>query len=563
MNKLITERFMKHFRIATGLIPAAIVLLSFSSCTEGCPSSGISDISLENRLYPTNPVPTESLVVADLSNDDIEGQIAAIGLQGIVNRTEKQKIYVMNSRCKDNRGGWTVRYGTMAQMGQFWLDNIFQDLPKEVLSLDQTKRNPAFKALLARYKDFVKGVVIYDPDLEQATIEAATTVAAQTDALILSPSLYNEVKEYGFKVIEDLRGKFKNNIECVDWLLANWFDGANHDVAFTWSHMNLDFEQSWGAANKDYVVANRLFTFFLDITVPEECHYNETVIKRYPAGTPVVGWTDELWADKLFADYGYVMVPLISVENMTIMSSFPDVEGKPIEPKAYEVDENTVVIAFFISDGDNLLHTMVYMPYTIANSPNFGAVPVTWIINPAITDLAPRVFRWYEEKFAQTGQEMGAMMGDGSPIPERYEGFSFYCALAKHYVEKAGMRTIKQMISGEDVAWNVQPYVVQSGYAGTDWRGIGPYEYHMDGNCFHVGTTNSEPEYLDAALDNAPEGEPLFLSVMIGTASTDCLTYAAELKKKIEARNDGKKYIFVRTCDLAATYRAYKGLPIE
>ena len=96
-----------------------------------------------------------------------------------------------------------------------------------------------------------------------------------------------------------------------------------------------------------------------------------------------------------------------------------------------------------------------------------------------------------------------------------------------------------------------------------DWRGIGPYEYHMDGNCFHVGTTNSEPEYLDAALDNAPEGEPLFLSVMIGTASTDCLTYAAELKKKIEARNDGKKYIFVRTCDLAATYRAYKGLPIE
>ena len=85
----------------------------------------------------------------------------------------------------------------------------------------------------------------------------------------------------------------------------------------------------------------------------------------------------------------------------------------------------------------------------------------------------------------------------------------------------------------------------------------------MDGNCFHVGTTNSEPKYLDAALDNAPEGEPLFLSVMIGTASTDCLTYAAELKKKIEARNDGKKYIFVRTADLAATYRAYKGLPLE
>ncbi len=554
---------MKHSKFVI-LSVLSVAVMSVISCSDsGRLESGISNISLENRLYPANPVRTESLVVVDLINDDIEGQVAAIGLQGLVNRTETKKVYVMNSRCKDNRGGWTVRWGSMAQMGQFWLDEIFTDIPKENLKLDVRQTNPAFKALLAEYKEFVKGVVIYDPALEQATIEAATTIAGQKDALILSPALYEEVRHYGFPVIEDLRGKFTSNIECADWLVDNYFEGANRDVAFTWSHMNLDFEKSWGAANKDYVVANKLFTFFLDITVPEECHHNETIIKRYPAGTPIMGWTDELWADKLFADYGYVMVPMISVENMTVMSSFDDVTGKPFEPQVYDVDENTVVMAFLVSDGDNLLHTMVYMPYTITKSENFGMVPITWIINPAITDLAPRVFNWYEKKFAVSGQEMGAMMGDGSPIPERYEGFSFYCALTKHYVEKAGIHTVKQMISGEDVAWNVQPYVVQSGYAGTDWRGIGPYEYHMDGNCFHIGTTNSQPEYLDKVLDNAPEGEPLFLSVMVGCADTDCVTYAAELKKKIESRNDGKKYIFVRTADLAATYRAYKGLPIK
>lgn len=544
--------------LAVAVLPVAV-----SSCCCHNSASGISDISLEHRLYPTNPVRTESLVVIDLMDDDIEGQIAAIGLQGLVNRDRTEKIYVMNSRCQDNRGGWLVRWGTMAQMGQFWLDNVLGDIPSEKLSPDMSQHNPAFKALLARYKECIKGVVIYDPELPQATIEAATTIAGQTDALIVSPSLYKEISDYGFPVVENLVGKFHNNIECVDWLLANWFEGACHDVAFTWSHMTLDYEKTWGAANKDYVVANRLFTFYLDITVPEECHHNETVIKRYKPGTPIMGWTDELWADKLFADYGYVMVPMISVENMTIMSSFPSVEGKPFEPKVYDVDENTVLIAFLISDGDNLLHTMVYMPYTIANSENFGSSPVTWIINPAIVDLAPRVFSWYSDKFAAAGQEAGAMMGDGSPDPERYEGFSFYCALAKHYVEKAGVHTLKQMIGGEPVAWNVQPYVVQGGYAGTDWRGIGPYECHMDGECFHVGTTNAEPEYLDAALDNAPEGEPLFLSVMIGTASTDCLTYAENVRKRIEARNDGKKYVFVRTADLAASYRNYKGLPLK
>ena len=50
---------------------------------------------------------------------------------------------------------------------------------------------------------------------------------------------------------------------------------------------------------------------------------------------------------------------------------------------------------------------------------------------------------------------------------------------------------------------------------------------------------------------------------MIGTASEDAATYATEVKKYLESRNDGRKYVFVRTADLAATYRAYKGLPIK
>ena len=59
-----------------------------------------------------------------------------------------------------------------------------------------------------------------------------------------------------------------------------------------------------------------------------------------------------------------------------------------------------------------------------------------------------------------------------------------------------------------------------------------------------------------------PEGEPYFLSVMIGTASEDAPTYALEVKRYLESRNDGRRYVFVRTADLAATYRAWKGLPV-
>lgn len=553
-------------RTLTQCFGSLLCLAALASCQSTNPGAGTpaaSEVDLAGRLYPKVQTQTKSLVVVDLINDKVEAQVAAIGLQGIINRDSEQKLYVKNSRCKDNHGGWKIHTDSMAQLGQFWLDRVLTDIPQEVLTLNTAESNPAFHALVERYKNHIKGVVIYDPALVEATIEAATTIAGQKDALILSPALYEQVKSYDFPVVEDLRGKFKNNFECVDWLVANYFDGANHDVAFTWSHMTLDFAESWGAANKDYVVANRLFTYFLDIQKHDECAYYEHIVKKYPAGTQIMGWTDELKADKLFADYGYFMVPFISVENMTVMSSFPSVKGTPIKPQPAALDNNTTYVAMLVADGDNLLHTMIYMPYTIGESEHFGEVPLTWIINPGIVDLAPRVFDWYEKTMNAAGQEIGAMMGDGSPNTDRYSGFSFYCALTKHYLRQAGMHTLKQMIDGEAVAWNVQPYCVEGGYAGTDWRGIGATEYHMDDNCFHVGTTNSRPEYLDKALDAATPGEPLFLSVMIGTASEDVATYSTEVRKHIEARQDGRKYVFLRTADLAATYRAYKGLPIE
>ncbi|MBU4444593.1 MAG: hypothetical protein L6422_06255 [Candidatus Marinimicrobia bacterium] len=55
--------------------------------------------------YPVMETPTDSLVVTDLSLDRMDGQIAACVLQGIVNRQSRQKIYVMNTYCFDNKRG--------------------------------------------------------------------------------------------------------------------------------------------------------------------------------------------------------------------------------------------------------------------------------------------------------------------------------------------------------------------------------------------------------------------------------------------------------------------------
>lgn len=516
----------------------------------------------ENRLFPKIQVPSTSLVVVDLANDNIEGQIAACGLQGIVNRSSKEKIYVVNTRCYDNHGGWDDGGDKrqQAQMGRVWLKELFTAMPNTEIK-NAGGENGGFMALLSKYKSVIQGIIIYDTALVEATIEAATTIAGQTDGIIVSPDLAQQLKAYNFPVIEDLQGKFANNIECLDWLKEKYFATANKQVAFTWSHMTLDKEKTWGAANKDYVVANRLFTFFLNIQDKKEADYYETIIKKYPAGTPIMGWTDELKADKLFADYGYFMVPMISVENFTVMSSFPSVKGKQPAPKAFPVENNDVFVNCFISDGDNLLHSLIYEPYTILHSKNYDAVPATWIINPIIADLAPPVFEWFQQK--QGTQELGAMMGDGSPNSERFSGFAFYCDLARHYLDQSGIISLKQMIDAEPVALRVQPYFINGGYAGTDWRGIGPYEYHLDNETFHIGTTHFKQEEIEKVLNAAPADEPLFLSVFFAGASRDLPTTIKEFKAQLEARNDGKNYHFVRSMDLAATYRNWKGLPVQ
>ena len=518
----------------------------------------------QSRLYPTIKTPTNSLVVVDLRKDKIEGQVAACALQGIVNRSSEEKIYVKNTLCRDNHGGWyhndAIR-SPQAQMGDIWLKKVFTNIPQKNLPADSFVENPGFMALVKYARPYIKGMIIWDPALEEATIEAATTIAGQTDGIIVSPQMAKELEKYNFPVIEDLRGKFKTNIECLNWLVDHYFASANKQVAFTWSHMTTDPQNSWGGANKDYVVANKLFTYFLDIQVKEDRDYYENIVKKYPPGTPIMGWTDELKADKLFADYGYFMVPYISVENLTVMSSFPAVTGDKINPKSYPIENNAVYVSFFISDGDNLLHSLIYEPYTIIHTNDLNAVPTTWIINPAITDLAPPVFKWYEQKMKNN--EIAGMMSDGSPITDRFEGFSFYCDFAKHYVEKSGIRTLKQMVDAEAVAWGVQPYCINGGYAGTDWRGIGPYEYHIDNQTFHIGTTNLNDSLLSSAIDNAPKGKPLFLSVFIGGAHHDAPKLIKELAEKLKVSDNSHKYYFVRSMDLAATYRKWKGLPVD
>lgn len=111
-----------------------VLMLCFSACTNTLKKGTVQVVSeiSESRLFPTIKVPTKSLVIVDLVKDKIEGQVAACALQGIVNRNSEEKIYVMNTLCNDNYGAWfhsKEKRSPQAQMGEFWLKELFADIP--------------------------------------------------------------------------------------------------------------------------------------------------------------------------------------------------------------------------------------------------------------------------------------------------------------------------------------------------------------------------------------------------------------------------------------------------
>ena len=553
-------------------------------------------MDFSNYSLPKVKVPTRSLVVADLKKDKMDGQIAACVLQGIVNRDSEEKIYVYNTKCADNGGNWQefskINFpprptpppkppkgvfpwppperpewkpwkrpdnwpDLQVYIADRWLPELYSDIPQEIITPVNDEDYPVFLALLKRYKDKVKGIIIFDHDLPDATIEAATTIAGQTDGIVVSPELAEKISDYGFEVIEDLRKySFKSNPECLKFLYENYFANANHAVQFTWSHMDLS-PKSWGAANKDYVVANRLFTYYLDIHNRDELQYYDFILSQYPYGTPVLGWTDELVADAYFARLGYFMIPYISVENLTVASSFPSVKLDKPSFEKLPLEKDAVYIAFHVADGDNLLHSLVYEPHTIMTSENFGKVPATWVLNPIMADIAPRALLWHRKKLLEAGQEPAAMLADGYASSEKYEGFKFYCDFVSHYMEAAGMVTMKQMVEGEATAWNVQPEVLLGGYSGHDWRGIAYNEIHLDGNTLHIGSNSLGEEDIEGMIASAKDDEPMFISVFSGTASRDVCTRILDAANSWQEKFPNKKIRFVLSAQIGELYKEW------
>ncbi|MFG1622161.1 GxGYxYP domain-containing protein [Kribbella sp. NPDC049227] len=177
-----------------GLVPGfASSAQAAVSSTSGSPA----------RLLPVFSRP-KHLDYGDVSKLSGGDQTLLTTLQGVVNRTEPELYFLYDT-------------GTMSTPDAKWLADMH--LPTKLY------KNPL--DLVAKYRNRVRGAIVYDPAVPDS-LNVATTLAGLENAVVADA---DQVKAHGLRIVKDLRGMFDaDRVKTYRWQLDNLFPRVTHKL---------------------------------------------------------------------------------------------------------------------------------------------------------------------------------------------------------------------------------------------------------------------------------------------------------------------------------------------
>mgnify|MGYP000965384222 FL=1 len=181
------------------------------------------------ELFPLSSKPAERLTVLDLRTQAADTKHLMLSLQGLVNRSQP-RIYIITDTTDE-----------------LWLKCL---LERGGIKDTETVKTPL--ELLDRYRSLVKGAVVTDAKLP-ATRNIAMMLASTKDCLVASPRL---ARDFKLTITDDLRGKFRGNVEAYKWAYDTLWPKMCHTVGAVLWPDNC-------SGLRDYLYQHRIFTFWL------------------------------------------------------------------------------------------------------------------------------------------------------------------------------------------------------------------------------------------------------------------------------------------------------------
>ncbi len=370
------------------------------------------------RLFPAGPPPASVLDVVDLHDADLDTRLAAITLQGLVNRGERAKVFL-------------VLFGEGTHGSRLWLEELQRK------SYIEDTRKISESAYFETYLSHVNGLVVYDPALP-ATINIATMLGGVESRMVIAPGQLERFSPRMADVV-DLRGRWNSNADAYEWAFKELWPKLRHDVLASFHPTHTRHHL------RDYLISQRIFIFWVTgkgNDAPPHSDHNkemrvaESVLAAAPPNIPVVGWWDAAELDRGMTEYrgvtwagrhGKFTVACNWQENLSLLSGVPvDMAAvtqrfreREVARRDLKLDPNKIYISFvYMESGDSPAYWQ-HVQRAVWDDPARGTIPIGWSISPTVLDLAPPVAEWYLDNARPQDHFFCAISGWGYCHPYR------------------------------------------------------------------------------------------------------------------------------------------------
>lgn len=371
------------FGVGSGDVPARAVGVGGS-----VPSSIVDRyLSVRPRLGP--------VTVVDVSSESADRRLLAAALQGVVNRSSA-RLYLVGARPATQDRHWLDDYVARGLVGVVAND-----------SLDQA---------LATFAHEASGYVVASR-AEPWTINTATTVAAASHGLVVTPDLVPAMQALGLTQIDDEVGRWPDAITAYESIAAIYRDRL--------AYRGLAIVKPTDTAPRDFFVQQGIMTI---AARPSDPDYDRlmALLAPYPTSHPVYGYvadtgTEEVQAIIRLSSSGRFLVPTDTTDNLSFHIAVGAQHARavlsPDDRPVVPCTTNQVNVVITTSDGDNMVIPEAYLPAGDRwNSPRRGTLPVGWGISPATAVLMPSIWDSYVRE-ATPDDEIVGIMGLGYGVP--------------------------------------------------------------------------------------------------------------------------------------------------
>ncbi len=395
------------------------------------------------------------LAVLDVSSESADVRALMVALQGIVNR-KAPRLYLMNPTNPRGYDEMWLRY--MQEKGYTG--------PEERLATAEEA--------LKRFRANVRGAIVWD-DALPGSRHAAWMLSGIRNAL---PASAETAARFGLPIVEDLRGRWKRNVEAYRYVWEKHRSDLAVDI-LAW-----DYPLNDALTSRDVMVQKRVFMFWVSAPLDNEpgadpiaeMELLEEVLSQTPGNIPVMGWpmhgikgVEEYTGVRLLSEYAKWVPGTAFNSNGTVHSAIrperrvfsaafwkgqDDNAGETPALREGDPARDKVYISVNILDSGDAQWYWQFHQRRIWDDPVRGTVPIGYGMNMTLSDALPVVAQWYHENRTPNDSFFGLMYMNAPVYASRFRKedreriWSEYVRLTGDYLKRMGMEGLELYTGG-------------------------------------------------------------------------------------------------------------------